>query len=321
MPGQVPEKRDNTMRSFTKMFGAAAILAATVMVPVTTSSATPSETIPVHPMALRGRLNGLPTPAGEAGKPGGGAKTNGISYHGGPVMLGTVNAYIIWYGDWTGTAVRQTIVTDFLSTVSGSPYYNINTTYTNGGGGRVSNSVAYGGSAIDTTWNSNTSSLSDSDIQTITTNAINLGKLPKDANGVYFVLTAAGVSKTGFGTSYCGWHTHANIGGVDIKYSFVGDPTNVMSGCAAQTTSPNGDAPGDAMVSVIAHELEEAHTDPDLNAWYDTRGYENADKCAWTFGTTYSVNGALANVQLGTRNYYIQRNWVNASGGYCSMSY
>ena len=41
------------------------------------------------------------------------------------------------------------------------------------------------------------------------------------------------------------------------------------------------------MASIIAHELEEAVTDPDLNAWYDTRGYENADKCAWTFGTTH----------------------------------
>ena len=54
------------------------------------------------------------------------------------------------------------------------------------------------------------------------------------------------------------------------------------------------------MASIIAHELEEAVTDPDLNAWYDSRGYENADKCAWTFGTTYTAaNGAEANMTLG----------------------
>ena len=40
------------------------------------------------------------------------------------------------------------------------------------------------------------------------------------------------------------------------------------------------------MASVIAHELVEAVSDPQLNAWYDRRGYENADKCAWTFGST-----------------------------------
>ena len=76
------------------------------------------------------------------------------------------------------------------------------------------------------------------------------------------------------------------------------------------------------MASIIAHELEEATTDPDLNAWYDRRGYENADKCAWTFGTTYTAaNGAMANMKLGARDYLIQQNWVNAGGGYCALSY
>jgi len=112
------------------------------------------------------------------------------------------------------------------------------------------------------------------------------------------------------------------VGGVDIKYSFVGNPDRCLSSCAAQSTGPNGNAGADGMASIIAHEAEEAATDPDLNAWYDRRGYENADKCAWTFGTTYTVgNGAQANVKLGSRDYLIQRNWVNASGGYCALSY
>src|SRR5689334_22312846 len=28
---------------------------------------------------------------------------NGIRYHGGPIMLGTTNAYAIFYGGWTGS--------------------------------------------------------------------------------------------------------------------------------------------------------------------------------------------------------------------------
>jgi hypothetical protein len=75
------------------------------------------------------------------------------------------------------------------------------------------------------------------------------------------------------------------------------------------------------MASVIAHELEETTTDPDLNAWYDNSGMENADKCAWTFGRTYNTNGAKANMKLGTKNYLIQRNWVNASGGSCALRF
>src|SRR5213079_2740259 len=162
----------------------------------------------------------------------------------------------------------------------------------------------------------------DAQIQSVVSSAITSGRLPSNTNAVYFVLTSADVTaSSGFCTQYCGWHTHGTIGGADIKYAFIGNPDRCPSACAAQTTSPNGNAGADGMASIIAHELEEATTDPDLNAWYDTRGQENADKCAWTFGTTYTVNGALANMTLGSRNYLIQRNWVNASGGYCAKSY
>ena len=63
------------------------------------------------------------------------------------------------------------------------------------------------------------------------------------------------------------------------------------------------------MASVIAHELEEAASDPDLNAWFDSAGEENADKCAWTFSPTYTAsNGSAANMNLGGTDYLIQRN-------------
>ena len=256
---------------------------------------------------------------GRAGKPGGGGRSNGINYHGGPVMLGTVKMYYIWYGNWAGNTAT-TILTDFANSIGGSPYYNINTTYYDGANNKVANSVMFGGStAVAYPYGS---SLSDAGIQQVVSDAITSGSLPKDANGVYFVLTSADVTaSSGFCTQYCGWHTHGTISGSDIKYSFVGNPDRCITSCAAQTVGPNGNAGADGMVSIIAHELEEATTDPDLNAWWDVRGYENADKCAWTFGTTYLSGGAQANVHLGARDYLIQRNWVNANGGYCAMSY
>jgi len=71
------------------------------------------------------------------------------------------------------------------------------------------------------------------------------------------------------------------------------------------------------MASIIAHELEEAVSDPDLNAWYDRQVAENADKCAWTFGTEQTAtNGSKYNLSLGGRNWLIQRNW-NASTQHC----
>ncbi len=271
-----------------------------------------------------GKGQGLQQAHGKAKPAKPGTTSNGINYHGGPLILGTTNMYYIWYGNWSGNSATM-ILPDFASNIGGSSYYKINTTYYNGSNTHVSNAVGFNSSNNQTTDNySQGTSLSDSQIQQVVSDAITSGRLPKDTNAVYFVLTSADVTaSSGFCTQYCGWHTHGTIGGSDIKYSFVGNPDRCPSACEDQSaSSPNNNPGADGMASIIAHELEEAVTDPDLNAWYDRRGYENADKCAWTFSPTYTVsNGSLANVKLGTRDYLIQRNWVNASGGYCSMTY
>lgn len=266
-----------------------------------------------------GTSHGNGQPQGQA-KPARPVSGNGISYHGGPVILGKTNAYYIWYGNWSGNSAA-TILANLGQSIGGSPYFNINTTYYDGSNSHVSNAVALANSANDSY--SQGTALSDSGVQAVVSSAISSGRLPPDTNAVYFVLTSADVNETsGFCTQYCGWHTHGTIAGLDIKYSFVGNPDRCPSACEAQTTSPNGNAGADGMASIIAHELEEAVTDPDLNAWYDTRGRENADKCAWTFGTTSTAaNGSLYNVTLGGLNYLIQQNWVNASGGFCAMSH
>ncbi len=40
---------------------------------------------------------------------------------------------------------------------------------------------------------------------------------------------------------------------------------------------------------VTSHEIREAVTDPDLDAWYDAAGYEADDKCAWH--NLYQIHG------------------------------
>jgi hypothetical protein len=268
-----------------------------------------------------GAGQGQGQPQGQ-GKPSRPSSSNGIDYHGGPVMLdnsnGAPHIYYIWYGNWTGNSAT-TILTDLAKNIGGSPYLHINSTYYNGGNAHVSGLASYAGSATDNY--SHGTTLTDAGVQAVVANALAHG-LPFDSNGVYFVLTSADVNESsGFCTQYCGWHTHGTITGTDIKFAFVGNPDRCPSACAAQTTGPNGNAGADGMASIISHELEEAITDPDLNAWYDRRGQENADKCAWTFGSEYLSNGAKANMRLGTRDYLIQQNWVNALGGYCAKAF
>ncbi|HVT58610.1 MAG TPA: hypothetical protein VHR45_09430 [Thermoanaerobaculia bacterium] len=246
---------------------------------------------------------------------------NGINYHGGPVMLGTTHIYNIWYGNWSSNSAT-TILTDLANHIGGSAYFNINTTYYDGSNRHVSNSVTYNGDTFDSY--SQGSNIDDNGVFAIVVNAINSGALPLDSHGVYFVLTSADVNETtGFCTVYCGWHTDGTVNGTDVKFSFVGNPDACPSACEGiPGNHPNNNAGADGMASIIAHELEESVTDPDLNAWYDSRGNENGDKCAYNYGSEYTTsNGSKANIHLGTRDYLIQRNWVNAKGGYCSIKY
>ena len=139
-------------------------------------------------------------------------------------------------------------------------------------------------------------------------------QLPADVNALYFVLTSADVTaSSGFCTSYCGWHTYTTLNNTAIKYSFVGNPDRCPNACEAQTASSPNDNPGaDGMASIIAHELEEAASDPQLNAWYDRRGYENADKCAWTFGASLGgASGAQYNQLINGNRYFLQQDWSN----------
>jgi len=248
--------------------------------------------------------------------------TNGIAYHGGPVVLGTSHIYYIWYGNWSGNSA-ETILLSLANSLNGSHYFNMNTTYYNKYKQHVSKWVTYHGGTTDNY--SKGASLNDAAVQSVVSRAITGGKLPKDPNGVYFVLTSKDVKETsGFCTSYCGWHSHSTIAGTDIKFAFVGDAAQQCpSACEAQTwRSPNGNPGADGMASVVAHELSESVTDPDLNAWYDANGEENADKCAWGFGAPKAAsNASQYNITLGSRDYLLQQIWANAKGGYCAMGY
>lgn len=254
---------------------------------------------------------------------GGTLATSALIYHGGP-LIETPAVYIIWYGNWnrnngTDTPAGQQIIKDWALNIGGSPYFDLNTS-NSVSGYTITGQVSYGGETTDT---GTKTKLRDGDIANIVNNAINSNRLPYDANGVYFVVTSSNISETsGFCTRYCGWHTAGNLTQGRVRYSFVGNAARCLNACAAQSTSPNGNAGVDGAISVLSHELEEATTDPDLNAWYDSGGAENADKCAWTFGHfQYQVaNGSWANMRLGTRDFLIQRNlYKNGSNWFCMV--
>ncbi len=239
----------------------------------------------------------------------------GISYHGGPVMLGVVRSHIIFYGSWPAASPAIPIIKDLFTNAGGSPYEGVNATYYDGSNFHVNGLISLGTVVFDPY--SHGKQLSDADVWAVVSSHI--GKdLLSSGNDLYFLITSDDVVETsGFGSQYCGWHTSAVLNGVVIKYVFAGDPVPMyVNGCADQATGPNGSSGGDAMASIILHELNEAASDPEGTGWYfNQTGNENEDQCAWTFGTTYrTANGAMANMKLGTRDFLIQQNWRNSIG-------
>jgi hypothetical protein len=234
---------------------------------------------------------------GQAHKPGSRvAKSPNLSYHGGPVMnAGTVVVPIYWGTSWAPSGdPKITGMSTFYGGVGTTAYLSTNSEYTDSTG-NVSTGVTTGTPAIDT---------SAAPRRAPRTSAVlaEVAKMVPNpvANGYYPVYVDAKRGSAG----YCGWHSWGSINGTPVQFGFIfnldGD-----SGCDPQDPNASaGAAEGlAAIANVSAHELSEVLTDPRGSAWYDSTGYENADKCAWTFSDN--------RVDIGDLSLKIQGNWSN----------
>ncbi|CAF3646508.1 unnamed protein product [Rotaria socialis] len=154
------------------------------------------------------------------------------------------------------------------------------------------------------------------------------GQVPNDSQGLYLLLSSSDVSEGSaeaggtFCVNYCEYHLNFYVDNVAYVLGFIGNLQKCINGSGSTnpTNSPNGDAGVDAMVSVIAHELVDTMSDPFGSAWFGATGNENADKCAWAFGSlTRLSNGPSCSVLVGGRYYLIQQNW-NANTQTCAMA-
>jgi hypothetical protein len=264
--------------------------------------------------------------------------TSKILYHDGPVLTGTQNVYVIWYGCWAGNcgnlgdAQTMALVVQFLIGIGNSPYAQINSTYTDASGQLAASAFIYGGDSIDSSYSRGVD-LTPSDITNIISDKVNNFQLPQDSQGIYIIVSSADIASTA--TGFCSpsappYHGRGIVNGSPVNYIFLGNPKRCPS-VAGPQFSPSGPTPnntyaGDVLVSNLAHALNGILTNPLGNGWYDRYGLENADKCQDalghpSFGQTYlTANGARANVRLGSVDFLIQQNWVNDRKARCAMS-
>lgn len=308
---------------------AVAVLVGLFIQPMSTSQAAVNQ----HPG--HSKLTGYYPVAGKS-SPTSASVTGGVgavTYQPGGPIISSPNIYVIWYGNWdsascsapSGGSSTPSIVNDFLDKLGESSWNKINTTYYQIIGGKktyVQPTADVEGCTVDT--GSQGLSL-DADtgaqISDVVENALSTKTLPTDPNGVYLVLTASNVQVADFANVLCAYHWSYESARATIKYAFVGDASTNLAKCSVQVSnSPNGNPAADAMVSVIAHEFVEAVSDPTGTSWTDQAGFENADKCAWTYGSaSKTANGSFANMTLGARQYLIQQN-VAANSNKCVLS-
>jgi len=240
--------------------------------------------------------NGHAQPAN--GFAGGGGGGQPVIDHGGPVMVSPKIVCIFW-GFGTGNSY-----TAAMQSFRDSGMYNYNrmlTQYRSAASGAATNMGGGANDKFDTS--TPPANVTDALVQAEVTKYFGGAE---DTSTVYMVyIPSTSYSSDGSSTScggpnlaYCAYHGHFSDGGRDVKYSI--EPYPSCSGCQTSGFNINQNANHFAI-----HESREAISDPDLNAWYDRRGYEADDKCAWS--PTPFIDNATG--------FAYQWEWSNSAGG------
>jgi len=255
------------------------------------------------------------------------AASSNLTYHNGPVMHTNVTYAIYWVpAGYSVSANYVSVINAFFQNVAADSGKTSNVYYSDvqysDKTGLISYASSFGGFVVDTNAypasgckDSYTSvCLSDAQVQAEVQRVVTAQGWGQGPTKLFFMFTPKNVgscsgSSCAF-SQYCAYHSWAGSGTSVLLYanqpyaSFV--PANCDSG-----QHPNGDD-ADGTLNVVSHEHNEAITDPQGSAWYDRRGYENGDKCAWNFGAALgSTASGQYNQVIGAGKYYLQQEWSN----------
>ncbi len=239
-----------------------------------------------------------------AGKGGSGSN---LVYHGGPTITKAHVVPIFWGPSWLpGGADSATADTlgRYIGNFGMTGEYNTITQYYSGSPATYIqlSSLSNGGVVRDSS--TPPVDVTDAAVQAEVSKYISTNGY--DSSAIYEVfLPSSSYSSDGSSTScggpnlqYCAYHGHFASAYGDVKYASMPYPS--CGGCQS-----SGFSVAQNFEHFISHETREAVTDEDLNAWYDRRGYEADDKCAWS---------PAPFIDPGT-GYAYQYEWSNANSG------
>jgi hypothetical protein len=253
-----------------------------------------------------------------------------LAYHGGPVMHTNTTRAIYWFPPGSSYSPNYiTTINGFLLNVAAASgnstnvYYS-DTQYSDNVNGKLLYSSSFAGFVLDTnafpssgcTDSYTKTCLTDAQLRTEVSRVVTQQGWPRGTSNMVFIFTPKNVGSCSSGrscafTNFCAYHSSFGSGSSTTLYANQPYAAFVPRACDSGQ-HPNGDD-ADATINVASHEHNETITDPLGTAWYDMRGYENGDKCAWSFGQSLGNTGlGNYNQVIGTGKYYLQQEWSNA---------
>lgn len=269
-----------------------------------------------------------------------------LVYHGGPVMTGPTRAIAIFWHPSHLQSGAPALVSDgydglikqYLTDVGGKGLYGVTSQY-----GATRNASQLLTTYRDTshyptsrcpaafaTSTQRTNCLTDLQIQAEVRKVMKARNLAGGLQQIFFVFLSRGeytcinadacflypLNSAGVPQGYCAYHSYFPAGSRNVVYAdmpYGATPFSSKTGslCAGQSVFPNNRA-GDIEASLTSHEQMEAITDPLLSAWWDSKGFEIGDKCAYDM-TGSTLDGGIANEQWADHFYALQTEYDNAT--------
>jgi hypothetical protein len=178
--------------------------------------------------------------------------------------------------------------------------------------------------------------LSDDQLKAEIDAVVTANGLPRDFGHMYSIFTPKGVESCFFpgnpsnqactinpspSAAFCAYHGSFGSAATPTVYANMPFPiyqsatgySCTAEGLGGGIQSPNGNIDADVEVSPLSHEMSEAFTDPELNAWYDSSGNENGDDCAYIYGTLSGTAGTFYNQVVNAHHYLTQEEFSNAA--------
>lgn len=263
------------------------------------------------------REKGAPPPAGP------------LLYHGGPIMQPFLHLYVVYWApptlqDGTATSISTGYRSVETAMVRGYPghaiaaigtqYYQNNPRLFVTGTGELTaalqDSHPYPTSACNASIGPNC--FTDAQLKSEVQRFMNANGYTGGLDTMFLFFTAPGegscfdntvnycsTETANVSPYYCAYHSYIS-GATPVIYS--NEPYGNPDLCLGSGTQPNeatGGPGADPASTAASHEMSEAMTDPEINAWYASDGEENGDLCAYNYGNNTWGGGTANQYWLG----------------------